>query len=226
MRRAGNNDLTFMFILWGAIVAVGLVVWQVAAYRKKKRAAALERVAAELGLNYVPRSTEDFVAGFGPFQIFSQGRSKRIQNLMQSAGGGRALAIFDYQYTTGHGKSTRVSRFTILCIRFDGPQIATFQVRPENLGDKIVGLFRKHDIDFDTHPDFSKRFHLTGDDEAAVRNLFTPQVLEHFESKRTLSAEALGQTLLVYRHGKIKPDQIGELLAEGLEVLAILNRAD
>ena len=29
--------------------------------------------------------------------------------------------IFDHQFTTGHGKSTKTWRYTVLCIRFDGP---------------------------------------------------------------------------------------------------------
>jgi hypothetical protein len=224
MRRAKNDDLTFTLIFWGAIVVVGLFAWWISVYRKKKRAAALERVAQELGLEYASTGTEDFVAGFGPFQIFSRGRAQKAYNLMQGATGDRGLAIFDHQFTTGHGKSTKVWRYTVLCIRFDGPAIPTFQVRPENLGDKIVGWFRGNDIDFDTHPEFSKRFLLNGEDEAAVRDLFTPQVLEYFEAKKTLSAEAIGQTLLIYRQGKVPPQQIGDLLAEGLEVLALFNR--
>ena len=99
-------------------------------------------------------------------------------------------------------------------------------MRPENLGDKIVGWFRGNDIDFDTHPEFSKRFLLNGEDETAVRNLFTPQVMEYFEAKKTLSAEAIGQTLLIYRQGKVPPAANRRAARRRTEVLwRCLNRA-
>ena len=224
MRRARNDDLTFTLIFWGAIVAVIAIVWMVSSYRRKKRAEALVRVAEELGLDYAAQGTEEFVTGFGPFQLFSRGRSKKVFNLMQGAADERGLAIFDYQFVTGSGKSAKTWHYTVLCIRFDGQPAPTFSLRPENLGDKILGWFRGNDIDFDTHPTFSKRYFLHGEDETAVRNLFTPTVLEYFEERKSLSAEAMGQTLLVYRVGRVPPQNIGAHLGDGLELLSLIDR--
>jgi hypothetical protein len=224
MRRARNNDLTFTLIFWGAIIAAITIGWMVSRYRRKKRAEALVRVAEELGLDYTAQATEDIVAGFGPFQLFSRGRAKKVFNLMQGASGDRGLAIFDYQFVTGSGKSTKTWRYTVLCIQFDGQAAPTFSLRPENFGDKIISWFRSSDIDFDTHPTFSKRYLLRGDDEAAVRALFTPPVLEYFEDRKALCAEAMGQTLLVYRLGRVPPQNIGTHLGDGLELLSLINR--
>ena len=224
MRRARNNDLTFTLIFWGAIVAVIALVWIVSSYRRKKRAEALVHVAEELGLDYAAQGAEEFVEGFGPFELFSRGRAKKVLNLMQGAADERGLAIFDYQFVTGSGKSAKTWHYTVLCIRFDGQPAPTFSLRPENLGDKILGWFRSHDIDFDTHPTFSKRYVLYGEDEIAVRNLFTPTVLEYFEERKSLSAEAIGQTLLVYRLGRVPPEDIGAHLGDGLELLSLISR--
>ena len=214
-----------MLIFWGAIAVVALCVWRFTNYRRKQRADAMRRVAEELGLEYSAVSDDAFIESFGLFELFSKGRAKKVFNLMQGTSADRALAIFDYQFVTGHGKSTRTNRTTTLCLRFTGEPLPTFTLRPENLGDKIVRFFRKNDIDFDTHPYFSRMYVLRGDDETAIRGLFTVPLLEYYEARNPLYTEGRDQTLIVYRIGRVSPQEINSLLAEGLELLARLNRA-
>lgn len=214
-----------MLIFWSVIAVVGLCVWQFTRYRRKQRAEAMQRIAEELGLEYSAEGGDAFIESFGLFELFSKGRSKRAFNLMQGTSADRALAIFDYQFVTGHGKSTRTNRMTTLCLRFTGEPLPTFALRPEHWGDKFVSLFRNNDIDFDTHPYFSRMYLLRGDDETAIRNLFTAPVMEYYEARNPLCTEGRDQTLIIYRTGRTSPQDINGLLTEGLELLALLNRA-
>lgn len=54
-----------------------------------------------------------------------------------------------------------------------------------------------------------------GGDEAELRNLFQPHVLEMFEGKKGMYLAGAGDTIVMYRHGKcVKPEEIESVLAE------------
>ena len=78
---------------------------------------------------------------------------------MRGSNEGREIAVFDYQYVTGYGKSRkRTVCSTVACLRSDGPPLPGFTLRPEGTWDKISSWFGGADIDFDTHPKFSRSF--------------------------------------------------------------------
>ena len=65
------------------------------------------------------------------------------------------------------------------------------------MGD-VVGL---HDIDFDAHPQFSKKYLLRGTDDEKVRDLFRHGVLDVFEDIEGVSAEGLRDQFIYYWSG-------------------------
>ena len=85
--------------------------------------------------------------------------------------------------------------------------------------DKIGGAIGLQDIDFDTHPNFSKMFVLKSDNEPAIREYFKPPLLEFFEAKKGISVEAGYGALFFYRPSKkIKPEEIKDYLSQAYEV--------
>ena len=75
------------------------------------------------------------------------------------------------------------------------------------------------DINFQDHPDFSKRFHLTGQDEHAIRGLFTDDLIQYIQEGGKLAVEADGQSMIVYKSGTLRQAQdIPQFLEEALEV--------
>ena len=66
---------------------------------------------------------------------------------------------------------------------------------------KLCEMLGLKDIDFDSHPQFSKDYLLKGADEAAVRRCFHPAVLTFFEQhtgkRQWVATEGLG-SILVY----------------------------
>ena len=96
-------------------------------------------------------------------------------------------------------------------IHFRSPalNLPEFALRPENLFDKIGDVFGGQDIDFESHPKFSKSYSLRGSDEQKVRETFTDEVLSSFENQTGISTEGGGDQLIFYRAGKrIDPDQV------------------
>jgi len=223
MRRR-NGDPVISFIIVGVILVVAIVSYVVSNIRRKKRTEAFQRVAGELGLNFSPQSNEFLITDLGWCELFSRGRDKKIMNLMRGSNEGREISVFDYQYVTGHGKSRRTVSSTVACLRSEGTALPGFTLRPEGTWDKLSSVFGRADIDFDTHPKFSRSFVLDGEDEAAIRKLFAPPVLDYYEQHAGISAEGSNDTLVYYRHGKtVRPDGVTQFLADAFESLSLFR---
>jgi hypothetical protein len=223
MRRR-NDDPFISFIILGVIVIIAVASYFIGNIRRKKRTAAFERVAAELGLSFSPQDNALFASELGWCELCSRGRGKNALNLMRGSNDGREISVFDYQYVTGYGRSRRVTTSTVACLRSEGPPLPGFTLRPKGTWDKISNLFGGTKIDFDTHPAFSRSFVLRSQNEPAVRALFTPQVLDYFEQHPGISAEGSGDTLLYYRQGKrVPPDGVSQFLADAFESLSLFR---
>ena len=80
------------------------------------------------------------------------------------------------------------------------------------------------DIDFDSHPKFSKMFEVAGEDEQAIRDFLKPSVLEYFENHPGISLEASGDTLFFYvPRRRVEPDEIKDLLSRPFEAFGVLT---
>ena len=100
-------------------------------------------------------------------------------------------------------------------------------MRPEGFLDKIGGALGFQDINFDTHPEFSKLFVLKGPDETAIRSYFAPTVLEYFEGHAGNSLEGSGQTMFFYRSSVCrKPEELKDMLSDAYEAYGVLTDAN
>ena len=99
-----------------------------------------------------------------------------------------------------------------------------FALRPEHLFHKIGQVMGYQDIDFDSHPEFSKRYLLRGADEEAVRRAFGSGVLSYFEQQTKISCEADRGQLIFYRPRKrVAAEEVDGFVKEGVQVLALLR---
>jgi hypothetical protein len=209
------------------LIAGGVAFLIYYSYRQEKqRTADLQRVAEELGFEFLPKDDGSFLSNRGSFPLFSQGHSKRLFNLMRGKTKNLTAAIFDYRYTVGSGKNSHTWQQTVAAFQVDSPPLPTFSLRPESVWHKIGALLGYQDINFPHAPVFSKSYLLRGSDETAIRNLFNDQVLLFFEANQGLSVEADQDWLLVYRpNNRAKPEAMRALLEEGLRVLDQIHPA-
>jgi hypothetical protein len=192
------------------LVAVALVL-AVAAYFGKKRAAALQEAAAEIGFSF-ERKGAVFRAELSPsLYLLRLGRGKTLSNVIRGPG----ATLFDYRYQVGGGDSTQSISQTVAAFRFP-PVLPEFHLGPENILHKLAGAFGYQLIRFETHPEFSRRYLLRGPDEAAVRAFFRPPLLDYFQSlpeKPVWNVEAAGPWLLLYHaKKKVKPAELRSFL--------------
>ncbi len=200
-----------VLLVAGGIVAGGIVV-------QRRRTQAMRAAAAALGLRFEGWWPELRIAKLGAHSLFCIVGRRRVQNAMTGSVRGVELAVFDYDYTVGAGKSRRTFAQTVCWLRIPDAQLPTFALRPEGVFDRVGAAFGAQDIDFETHPEFSRRHVLRGQDEPAVRRVFTPHVLTHFES-REASVEAFVDKLIVYDPDTyVAPTALAELVERALEI--------
>ncbi len=195
----------FVFIAFAAIFVVLATVW--VRRKAKQRAEDLRSVASSLGLSYVgddsSRAVEVSTA------LFRRGSSRRFRNVMNGAYAGFQVSVFDYSYTVSSGKNSSTFTQTVAAFVQD-LRLPLFELRPQGFLDRIAEAFVHKDINFESHPVFSKRFVLKGEDEASIRSLFTPALLSAFEMlppEKKWHIEASDRTLLVYHSNITVPPQ-------------------
>ncbi len=163
-------------------------------------------------------------AGFRISSCSIRVAARKMSNLIQGDSGEVKIAIFDYQYTTGSGKNSNTHHQSIVALQSADLVCPDFSMRPEGMFDKIGSALGFQDIDFESHPKFSSLFVLQSSSEKAIREYFTPALLEFFEARPGISVEAQNGTLFFYRtRQRVKPHQIKDNLAEAYEVFGVMT---
>ncbi|NCC62606.1 MAG: hypothetical protein EOM12_17095 [Verrucomicrobiae bacterium] len=213
-------------MIWIIFVGVGVLIITIMALSllaAKKRREALSLIAEALNLTFTPKADASLIASLQDFSLFTKGHSKKAMNVMQGCANEINLTILDYQYTTGGGKNS--STFEQTVILFQSPQLnlPPFTVRPEHFFHRIGSAFGYQDIDFDTHPEFSKMYLLQGDNEQEVRDFFTDALFAFYTEHPGFCTETKGDQLIFYRFAKkAKPEMIKAFMQEGFALFTIL----
>ena len=215
--------MTIALIIFGIIAIVGGII-AIAKHFEKKRTDAIRSVADTMNFTFAEKPDKALRERLSHFHLFSQGHSKKIRNVLTGRAGETDVRVFDYRYTTGGGKNSHTWRQTVMLCESAKMSLPNFALRPKHFFHKIGQVFGLHDIDFDTHPDFSKRYLLKGDDESEIRKLFDSDALAFYESHGKLSTEAAGHQLIHYHANKrVAPEEMSEFIREGVEVLTLLR---
>ena len=233
-----------IFLIVGIVLAVfAFICWAVYLGRlaNKKRIEDFKQEAEAMGLTFTQLPLFSFADHYSHFKLFSRGRQRQFSNLIEGDSGDVTLQIFDYQFTTGSGTQTRKHAQTVTLLKSSQLNIPSLTIDPASIVSLIGSSMGFQDINFDSHPTFSKWFVLKGDNEEAIRNDLTPATLEYFERqflehRRLTSLEASGDTLFFYyasagrsagRSGEkkclIEAEEIKELLARAYELFGILT---
>jgi hypothetical protein len=214
-RMAGKFYLLIVFVALGAL-AVGVMLY----YREKQRREDLRSVAGKLGFSFSPAGDPHLLGRLGQFHLFSQGRSRKVRNVMRGEIQDIAVSLFDYRYTTGSGKHNHTHSQTVLLFESERLALPFFTLRPEGFFHRMAGAFGYEDIDFDDSPAFSDAYLLKGGDEDRIRAIFTPEVRAYYTRHDRLCTEGERGRLVHYRADRrVSPERIESWLQEGLDVL-------
>lgn len=208
-----------IFIIGSAIVGSVLSA--------KKRREALEQLAQEQGYEFDKHATLcDWATDTKDFSLFNKGRSKKARNSLTKTIEDIEVSIFNYQFTTGSGKNSSTTAQTVAVLECPGMNLPAFKVEPEHFMHRLGTMMGMQDIDFDDNPEFSKKFRLTGESEAAIRERFDSTLMDYFLRHPKLSLEARRNRFLVYQFGKTQPiKNYQAFLDSAMEpVLMLMNR--
>lgn len=207
-----------MLVMLGSLAVVGGGIL-LGRHRRQQRTAALQTAADRRGWAFREQVPFNTIPDLDRFELFRPGRSKKLRNVMTSPPGGPRAVVFDYAYTTGGGNSQRRHRQTVFYTTNEELDLPSFSLRPEHFLHRVAGVFGYQDIDLRSRPTFSHLFLLRGELEGRVRSAFTDTVVDFFERRRGTAAAGTGRELLFWRPGGLaKPEEVGTLIDEGLEL--------
>jgi hypothetical protein len=160
-RQIVDTNQILLFLI-GAIVVATIISIVFNTIQERKRTEALKTAALEIGFlfegdawNHQPKAHQ-----FGT-PLFEKGSRQRFNNIMTGTTSGLKTSLFDYFYRTGSGKNSSTYTQTVAVFSQD-LWLPIFELRPEGFFDRVGEAFVRHDIDFESHPDFSKRYFLRG----------------------------------------------------------------
>lgn len=184
-----------------AIVTVIVLIVRYARKVKRERTLGLKSSAAFLGWQFAEEAALNYLPNLDNFALFSQGHSKQITNLMYGEPNGIKTALFDYVYTTGHGKNQSTYSQSVVYFEPRNLNIPFFSLRPENFIHKFIAALGYQDIDFGNRPTFSSQYLLRGNEEQAIRNTFNDEVIAFYEANQGTCTDGGGNQLFIFRQG-------------------------
>jgi hypothetical protein len=221
-----------LFIAVPILLVLGLITIIALVSRKleQKRTAELANLAAEMSLEFAPQGDAALESDLSHFTLMQRGRSRKLMNLIRGETQNVDLALFDYQYTTGSGKQKTTHNLSIAAFASPLLDLPSFELGPENFLHRIAGAFGYQDIDFGGYPTFNKKYLLRGPNEAAIRQVFTEAVVQHFErqlEQRKSIAEVIGHgNRLIVSTRREKPEQLQAFLEYAFRIFGVLKSGD
>jgi hypothetical protein len=225
-RSSSSSSPTSAAFVW--IMIIGLVLFfggliALFFYIDKKRSEKIQAIATRLGYTFRRKPTDADKALIVGCHIANSGHSHITSNILEAAQSDELrMTLFDHVYTVGYGKSSQQYNQTVTRMQSPVLNLPSFILFPESFFSKLGKLFGGTDINFPEAPVFSKKYILRGPDEAAIRALFTPGLLQFLEQQqRPLSIDAAGDTLFAHRTSRrAKPEEYEAYIAEGKQILA------
>lgn len=185
-----------------------------------KRQKLLQKLSTILDWEYLP----DPVSNYADLEQFFYFKTKWINyryNNLESKN--KDFLLFDLSYSEGAFIAKEDLRSTFLKIKVH-QKMPVFTLDKENFMTAILQLSGLQDIDFKKHPDFSKRFYLSGEDVKSIRSFFTDELIFFFESHPAYYLESNGDSILIRGKERLASIQeIKQMLAFAEELLKILE---
>jgi len=188
---------------FGILAFLGFLLWLRWRW-DSKRSQAAARLASEMGYQFEAggASLEEKILQSG-FDVFRRGHSKSIRNLLYGPYRDSTMMIFDYGYVTGYGRRRVHHWQTLILFSWGQLRLPEFTLRPQGTLDTFTAQVLNSGIDFEECPGFSRRYHLTGWNEAAIRQVFPPIATRLCGYQSQLVVESNGFRLLVHKPRKI-----------------------
>jgi hypothetical protein len=209
---------------WLPFVGLGIVVLAavlaISAYFSRKRTQAMGAAAMAMGFNF--EGNDASKAPHLTTTLFTKGSGKAFRNIMTGSSSGMAVSLFDYSYVVSDGRNAKTHAQSVAAFSKNGVQIPEFGMGPKGILGKITDVLSHKNINFESNPDFTRRYQVRAPEQERTRELFTPALLAFLESldpKKSWSIEGEGHTIIVFRANKsVKPEELPTFVEESRSV--------
>ena len=139
-----------------------------------------------------------------------------IYNVFERKEDDSTIYLFRYRHSSNSSSGGSFSvRQTVACFVSSKLQFPRFRLAPKKSFTKIQMFFREEGIDFSFHPQFQQSNFLQGENEDAIKKLFSESVLSHFANNQELSIEGVDDTFIFYRFDtKVEPKDLPDFYNE------------
>jgi hypothetical protein len=231
VRKTGRRGKQTAVPAWALVTLIVLGIAAIFAlfiYFDRKRTKALEARARLLGFTFRRKATAEDQQLTAGSALTNIGRSRHLRNVIElPQSDGSRMTLFDFSYVIGSGKRNRNYQQTVTRVQSPMLNLPAFEMRPESVFLKIAATLGMKDIDFESAPNFSRIYLLRGQDEAAIRQVFTPELLRYCEANRGLWISGAGDLLWFHRENRrVKPEELETFVSRARETLQLItNRA-
>ncbi len=172
--------------------------------------------AVHLGMSY-SREDQFFLKNqLSQFRLFNKGQSKKCYNVINKQELDYKLFVFDYKFTLLTGHASHTYKQSVLFIDSNKLSLPPFFQEPEYFYHRLLAYFGIDDIDFESHPEYSRKHRLTGEYEKVVRHYFTKGVLDLLSIHPLIYMEGMNYYFIIYKqHEYLPPKQIGAFIDLG-----------
>jgi hypothetical protein len=221
-----NDDREKLRVVLAVAVVLAfliLLAWvfvKVARRFQQRRVQQIQAALSGLGFTLC-EDKDELLRLVGLFKIGQRGSWRQVANPFELAlPANGSMLLMDYYFQVGGVKNKRGLRQTLALVsdkRYE--LLPAFVLAPENFFSRFKENFGAQDIDFEAFPNFSQMFNVKGDNEAAVRALFTPALIAELERHPDITLEGRAGHLLMFRARKwIKPQHFPRFFEDAQQV--------
>ncbi len=138
-------------------------------------------------------------AKYKDFPIQQGNKIRFEENVLSKYADVGKIEIADMTLVQGARQDRSETHVTVIHISETDLPIPDFALEPESFGTKFSELMGGKDIDFAEYPEFSRKYYLRGDPEAAVRTFFSEPVIRFLENHEEIHIECHKHRLLIYK---------------------------
>jgi MFS superfamily sulfate permease-like transporter len=167
----------------------------------------LQSLAGELNWEF-DSSVTLYSPEFDAYHLLQHKMIDRTYNRLQGTVNGHKVVIQDIDFHEGELQTKVNAQTTVAEIHLNNPA-PLFTIEREYLFDKIAALAGYDDIDFEKFDEFSSNFKLKGENEAAVVDYFTDNLLNFMETELPYRVECIGNQIMLF--GKERTMTVSEV---------------
>ncbi len=183
-----------------------------------KRQISLQTISKNMHWKYDAFPSEE-INKIPEFGYFKTRQINRVSNILSNDN----CSIFDIQFSEGEMIAKQVIKATMLYIELE-IDIPEFTLDKEGIFEYIYHFAGYQDISIDEHPDFTKRFYLSGKEETKIKEFFTDSLILFFESNTYYHIEATKNGLLIFGNERLASVKEIKALADfGIRLYKIIS---